>query len=80
MIQVNFHAFQKDVSTWLKNIGLEQYKADFEREQIKTSEQMEVLKSFGRREIEKELEITKKGKKKNGRKYSNNTCIVFGKI
>ena len=79
MIQVNFHAFQKDVSTWLKNIGLEQYKADFEREQIETSKQMEVLKSFGRREIEKELKITKKGKK-IGRKYSNNTCHVFGNI
>ena len=52
---------QENVSTWLENIGLKQYKANFEREQIRTSKEMEVLKSFGRQEVEKELKITKKG-------------------
>ena len=49
------------MKTWLENIGLQQYEANFKREQIRTSKEMEVLKSFGRNEIEKELKITKKG-------------------
>lgn len=51
----------ENVKTWLVNIGLEQYESKFTREQIRTSKEMEVLKSFGRNEIEKELKITKKG-------------------
>ena len=47
---------------WLAEIGLSQYSKAFRKEQIKTSKDMEVLKSFGRNEIEKELKITKIGK------------------
>lgn len=46
---------------WLKIVGLEQYKKNFIEEQIRTAKDMEVLKSFGRAEIEKELKIKKTG-------------------
>jgi hypothetical protein len=50
-----------NVEEWLQIIGLEKYKGQFIKEQIKTPKDMEVLKSFGRNEIEKELKITKTG-------------------
>lgn len=51
----------ENVEEWLNTIGLEQYKRNFTNEQIKSAKDMEVLKSFGRAEIEKELKITKPG-------------------
>lgn len=49
------------VHAWLEKIGLSIYKKSFDNEQIKTSKDMEILKSFGRSEIETELKITKTG-------------------
>ncbi|KAL4216723.1 hypothetical protein ACF0H5_024446 [Mactra antiquata] len=51
----------ENVEQWLDIIGLKQYIKNFYKEQIKTPKDMEVLKSFGRTEIEKELKITKSG-------------------
>ncbi|XP_045184960.2 uncharacterized protein LOC123542969 isoform X2 [Mercenaria mercenaria] len=51
----------ENLEEWLKTVGLEQYKNTFIKEQIRTSKDMEVLKSFGRSEIEKELKIKKTG-------------------
>ena len=47
---------------WLKNIGLEEYLNVFEKNCIKTAKDMEILKSFGRSQLETELQITKQGK------------------
>ena len=52
---------KENVETWLQNIGLQQYRDNFVRKQICSSKEMDVLKSFGRHELEKELRITKKG-------------------
>ena len=62
MSLVFFVFCQENVDKWLKTIGLSQYCKVFKREQIKTAKDMEVLKSFGRSELEKELKITKQGK------------------
>ncbi|XP_052786371.1 uncharacterized protein LOC128221808 [Mya arenaria] len=51
----------KDVEEWLDNIGLGIYKKNFKREQIKTSKDMEILKSFTRADIENDLKIKKIG-------------------
>lgn len=51
----------ENVNAWLDGIGLPQYKENFKKEQIKSAKDMEILKSFGRSEIEQELKITKVG-------------------
>ncbi|OWF56620.1 Chitin synthase 1 [Mizuhopecten yessoensis] len=48
-----------NVQDWLHDIGLEQYFDRFENNKIITAKDLEVLKSFSRREIETELKITK---------------------
>lgn len=53
---------QKDLSSWLHQIGLEEYKPNFRRNQIKTVRDMEALKSFTIKEIKEDLNITKPGK------------------
>lgn len=53
---------QKDLSSWLHQIGLEEYKPNFRRNQIKTVRDMEALKSFTIKEINEDLNITKPGK------------------
>ncbi|XP_033747575.1 uncharacterized protein LOC117332686 [Pecten maximus] len=50
-----------NVKDWLHDIGLEQYFDRFENNKIITAKDLEVLKSFSRREIETELKITKAG-------------------
>lgn len=52
---------QKDLSSWLHQIGLEEYKPNFRRNQIKTVRDMEALKSFTIKEINEDLNITKPG-------------------
>ncbi|XP_053388115.1 uncharacterized protein LOC123541765 isoform X2 [Mercenaria mercenaria] len=49
------------LSEWLHNIGLEQYKANFMEASIKSKEEMEALKSFGKQDINEQLKIVKKG-------------------
>ncbi|XP_052242760.1 chitin synthase chs-2-like isoform X5 [Dreissena polymorpha] len=51
----------KDVKSWLTKIGLIMYKTNFKQEHIKSSKDMEILKSFSRKDIETELKITKIG-------------------
>ncbi|KAH3868291.1 hypothetical protein DPMN_031434 [Dreissena polymorpha] len=51
----------KDVNSWLNTIGLLMYKDNFKQEQITSSKDMEVLKTFTRSKIELELKITKIG-------------------
>ncbi|XP_061191089.1 uncharacterized protein LOC133199272 [Saccostrea echinata] len=51
----------KDVSSWLHMIGLEEYKHNFNRNQIKTVKDMVALKSFTEKEIKEDLKITKPG-------------------
>ena len=50
------------MNEWLEQIGLQVYKDNFKKAHIKTSTEMEVLKSFNRSDIENELEIKKIGK------------------
>ncbi|XP_046329399.2 uncharacterized protein LOC124113182 isoform X2 [Haliotis rufescens] len=49
------------VTEWLETIGLSEYKKNFKRNQIKRPVDLSVLKGFGRKEIERELKITKAG-------------------
>lgn len=51
----------KDLSSWLHQIGLQDYKTKFRRNQIKTVRDMEALKSFTIKEINEDLNITKLG-------------------
>ncbi|XP_048748701.2 uncharacterized protein LOC125660927 isoform X3 [Ostrea edulis] len=51
----------KDVTSWLVTIGLEEYKTNFKKNDIKTIKDMETLKSFKDQEIREELNITKPG-------------------
>ncbi|KAL3887058.1 hypothetical protein ACJMK2_027014 [Sinanodonta woodiana] len=51
----------KRVDIWLERIGLREYKAAFKANQIEVERDMEILKSFNRKDIEKELGITKTG-------------------
>ncbi|KAL3887259.1 hypothetical protein ACJMK2_027203 [Sinanodonta woodiana] len=51
----------KRVDVWLEGIGLGEYKAAFKANQIEVQRDMEILKSFNRNDIEKELGITKAG-------------------
>lgn len=53
---------QKDVTSWLVTIGLEEYKTNFKKNDIKTIKDMETLKSFKDQEIREELNITKPGR------------------
>nr|KAG5707326.1 hypothetical protein BaRGS_005293 [Batillaria attramentaria] len=48
-----------NVDDWLEEIGLSMYRENFHRNHIHTPKEMEVLKSFGREDIERELGITK---------------------
>ncbi|XP_062598687.1 uncharacterized protein LOC134260123, partial [Saccostrea cucullata] len=50
-----------DVQSWLRGIGLLEYKQSFNRNQIKTVQDMEVLKTITKEEIEEDLKITKSG-------------------
>lgn len=60
---INVHVvLQKDLSSWLHQIGLQEYKPNFRRNQIKTVRDMEALKSFTIKEINEDLNITKPGK------------------
>ena len=54
--------FQTNVDEWLEEIGLPMYRDNFRRNHIRHPKEMEILKSFGRREIEKELGIIKDGR------------------
>ncbi|XP_052786209.1 LOW QUALITY PROTEIN: uncharacterized protein LOC128221647 [Mya arenaria] len=51
----------KSVEEWLDNIGLGIYMENFIREHIRTSKDMEILKSFSRADIETHLKIKKIG-------------------
>ncbi|XP_052786292.1 chitin synthase chs-1-like [Mya arenaria] len=51
----------KTVDEWLDNIGLGIYKENFKKEQIRIAKDMEVLKSFSRSDIERDLNIKKIG-------------------
>ncbi|XP_052242756.1 uncharacterized protein LOC127852809 isoform X2 [Dreissena polymorpha] len=51
----------KDVKSWLTKIGLEMYTTNFKQEHINSSKDIEILKSFSRKDIETELKITKLG-------------------
>ncbi|XP_053386788.1 uncharacterized protein LOC123541764 isoform X2 [Mercenaria mercenaria] len=50
-----------NLSDWLHKIGLEQYKANFMNASIKSKEEMEALKLFGKKEIINQLHIVKRG-------------------
>ncbi|XP_053401652.1 uncharacterized protein LOC123559053 [Mercenaria mercenaria] len=50
-----------DLSDWLDKIGLEQYKENFMNASIKSTEVMEALKSFGKKDIINQLNIVKRG-------------------
>ncbi|XP_062610784.1 uncharacterized protein LOC134272577 [Saccostrea cucullata] len=50
-----------DVHSWLSGIGLLEYKQNFNRNQIKTVQDMEVLKTITKKEIKEDLRITKSG-------------------
>ncbi|XP_067653543.1 chitin synthase chs-2-like isoform X2 [Haliotis asinina] len=49
------------VKEWLETIGLLEYERNFKKNQIKRPTDLSVLKGFQRKEIEKELKITKAG-------------------
>ncbi|XP_046547945.1 LOW QUALITY PROTEIN: uncharacterized protein LOC124257841 [Haliotis rubra] len=49
------------VKEWLESIGLLEYERNFKKNQIKRPMDLSVLKGFGRKEIERELKITKAG-------------------
>ncbi|XP_021377869.1 uncharacterized protein LOC110465974 isoform X2 [Mizuhopecten yessoensis] len=51
----------ENVRDWLRDIGLEQYYGVFKSSKITASKDLEILKSFSRKEIESELKITKAG-------------------
>ncbi|XP_052265046.1 uncharacterized protein LOC127867732 isoform X2 [Dreissena polymorpha] len=51
----------KNVKSWLKKIGLEMYTTNFKQEHINSSKDMEILKSFSRKDIQTELKINKIG-------------------
>ncbi|XP_060075146.1 uncharacterized protein LOC132554839 [Ylistrum balloti] len=51
----------ENVSAWLYEIGLEQYYGAFKSNKITAPKDLEILKSFSRKEIETELKITKSG-------------------
>ena len=55
-------SFQDNVDTWLKDIGMHQYKHAFTKCHIREKKDLEQLKSFDRTDIETELSITKAGK------------------
>ncbi|BFZ23575.1 hypothetical protein BsWGS_26614 [Bradybaena similaris] len=50
-----------NVQDWLQEIGLAEYCDNFYRNHIQTPKEMEILKRFDRKEIEKELGINKDG-------------------
>lgn len=54
--------FQSDPYQWLQKLGLEIYKPNFQRNHIKSAQDMEALKSFSKKDIKKELGIKKTGK------------------
>ena len=54
--------FQTNVNEWLEEIGLHLYRDNFQRNHIRRPNEMEILKSFGRREIERELGVVKDGR------------------
>lgn len=51
----------ENVKDWLKEIGLEEYYGVFRSSKITAPKDLEILKSFSRKEIESELKITKAG-------------------
>ncbi|KAK3596690.1 hypothetical protein CHS0354_038027 [Potamilus streckersoni] len=51
----------KKVDAWLDRIGLGEYKAAFKANQIEVERDLEILKSFNRNDIEKEMGISKAG-------------------
>lgn len=53
---------QKDPNSWLHSLGLEMYKPNFQRNNIKSAQDMEALKSFTKNDIKEELGIRKAGK------------------
>ncbi|KAK7093696.1 chitin synthase chs-2-like [Littorina saxatilis] len=50
-----------NVDEWLEEIGLLMYRDNFRRNHIRNPKEMEILKSFGRKEIERELGVIKDG-------------------
>ncbi|XP_063437912.1 uncharacterized protein LOC134718963 [Mytilus trossulus] len=52
-------AVPDNVDTWLKDIGLHQYKSAFTKCHIKKTKDLEQLKTFEKKDIENELGITK---------------------
>ncbi|KAK3596691.1 hypothetical protein CHS0354_038028 [Potamilus streckersoni] len=54
----------KRVDVWLERIGLGEYKTAFKANQIEAERDMEILKSFNRKDIEKELGINKAGERR----------------
>lgn len=50
---------------WLDEIGLPMYRDNFLRNHIRKPKEMEILKSFKRKEIERELGITKDGERES---------------
>ena len=56
-----FVVLQLDPSTWLETLGLAEYKANVQRNHIKTVRDMEALKSFTEKEIREDLHMTKPG-------------------
>lgn len=53
---------QRDPYSWLQTLGLEMYKPNFQRNHIRSAQDMEALKSFSKKDIEEELGIKKTGK------------------
>nr|XP_034320179.1 uncharacterized protein LOC105341274 isoform X1 [Crassostrea gigas]XP_034320180.1 uncharacterized protein LOC105341274 isoform X1 [Crassostrea gigas] len=54
-------AVPKDPNSWLHSLGLEIYKPNFQRNNIKSAQDMEALKSFTKNDIKEELGIRKAG-------------------
>ncbi|GFO42299.1 chitin synthase [Plakobranchus ocellatus] len=50
-----------NVKDWLNDIGLIMYRENFRRNHIRTPKEMEILKRFDRKDIARELGITKEG-------------------
>ncbi|KAL5019917.1 hypothetical protein ScPMuIL_002809 [Solemya velum] len=50
-----------NADSWLDTVGLSMYKRNFRSNRIRSSKDMEVLKSFSRGDVERELGITKPG-------------------
>uniref|UniRef100_K1QY68 Ankyrin repeat and SAM domain-containing protein 1A n=1 Tax=Magallana gigas TaxID=29159 RepID=K1QY68_MAGGI len=69
-------AVPKDPNSWLHSLGLEMYKPNFQRNNIKSAQDMEALKSFTKNDIKEELGIRKAGKLQNLR----NECLMISGI